>query len=84
MEKGPCMGEAFDEENIWTYEQVVNSFFAWRGTDSLYIFPMFGDLLVVIEEFKEVDDGVLMFRMEGVGGFGGGRLGLNVGRWCKM
>jgi hypothetical protein len=42
---------------------------------------------VVIEEFKEVDDGVLVSWMEGVNGFVGLCLrvrGLNVGRWCEM
>lgn len=48
------------------------------------MFSLFGDLLVVIEEFKEVDDRVLMLWMEGVDNFVGHRLGLNVGRWCKM
>ena len=36
---------------------------------------MFRDLLVVIEEFKEVDDGVLMLWMEGVNDFVGLCLG---------
>lgn len=37
--------------------------------------PVFRDLLVVIEEFKEVDDGVLMLWMEGVNDFVGLCLG---------
>lgn len=37
--------------------------------------PLFRDLFVVIEEFKEVDDGVLVSWMEGVNGFVGLCLG---------